>query len=161
MGNGTALKEYRQKILTAVLSEKTICELVLNRTVPVVTSDIQIELRENHIYDYAFVPEVQESEKTYIAFELSGRKPNKQGLYTNMKLNFYIFSHHGIIRHADGWLRTDLLDEQIQDLFNENKNFGKSEMHCTEDIPLKVGLYMYGRQLTFEVAEQSGNRCST
>lgn len=159
MSNGTALKEYRQKILTEVINQKTICELVLNRTIPLITSEIQDELIKDHIYDYAFVPDIQELEKTYIAFELSGRKPEKRSLYTNMRLNFYIFSHHGIIRHSTGYLRTDLLDEQIQELFNNNKDFDMGKTYCTDDIPLKVGNSFYGRTLTFEVAEQSVSGC--
>lgn len=158
LANGTELKEYRQKILTAIISNKIICELVLNRIVPVITEDIQNELTSNHIYKFAFVPDVQEEQKVYIAFELSGRKPNKRSLYTNMKLNFYIFSHHGIIKQSEGYLRTDLIDEQIQDLFNVNKDFGIGKMYCTEDNPIKIGS-CYGRQLTFEVAEQSVSGC--
>lgn len=159
VANGAELKEYRQKILTSVLNQKTICELILDRTIPIITSDIQDELTKDHIYDYAFLPEVQELEKTYIAFELGGRKPDKRSLYINVKINFYIFSHHGVIRHSTGYLRTDLLSEEIQELFNKNINFEFGKMFCTENIPLKVGTSCYGRQLTFEVAEQSIGGC--
>jgi hypothetical protein len=157
--NGTELKEYRQKVLTLLLNSKTTCELVLNRIIPDITLEIQDELTSGYIYNYAFVPNVQEDQKTYIAFELSGRKPNKASLYTNMKLYFYIFSHCNIIKHPTGYLRTDLIDEQIQSIFNENKDIGIGKMYCTSDDYLKVSNFFYGRQLCFEVKEQSISGC--
>lgn len=160
MGNGEELKEYRQKILTALINSRDICELVLDRTIPVITEDVQNELTNYHIFKYAFVPNVQDEQKTYVAFDLSGRKPNRASLYKNMKLNFYVFSHSRIIKHSTGYLRTDLIDEQIQSLFNEGRDFGIGKMYCTADDSLKVGSSYYGRQLSFECREQSVDRCS-
>lgn len=160
MGNGGELKEYRQKILTALINNHDICELVLNRNVTTITADIQDELTNNHIFKYAFVPNVQDDEKTFIAFEINGRTSNNTNLYKNISLSFFIFSHANVIRYKTGHLRTDLIDECVQDLFNENNDFGVGLMYCTEDKYLKVSNNYYGRQLTFKVKDMNVSRCN-
>lgn len=161
MANGTELKTYRQKILTLLLNDKEICELILNRTISDIDdADVQNELTENNIYKYRFVPNTPDEQKTYVAFELSARANGDDYVYKKMKLMFYIFTHHDIISHSTGYLRTDLLDERIQDIFNENKDFGLGKMKCVGDDPLNVNASYYGRQLEFIVKERNGSRCN-
>lgn len=159
-GNGEELKEYRQKVLSCLINSREICELVLDRSIPVITSEIQDELTDRHIFKYAFLPSLSENEQSYITFELSGRKPNKKSLYKNMKLYFFVFSHHRTIKHRTGYLRTDLIDEQIQYLFNENNDFGIGKMYCTSDDYIKIGDSYYGRQMVFECLEQGRSGCN-
>lgn len=159
-GNGEELKEYRQKVLSYLINSRELSELVLDKKVPVITAEIQDELTDNHIYKYAFLPSLSGNEQTYITFELSARKPNKKSLYKNMKLHFYVFSHHKVIKHKTGYLRTDLIDEQIQYLFNENNSIGIGKMYCTSDDYIKIGDSYYGRQMTFECLEQGRDGCN-
>lgn len=159
MANGSELKEYRQKIMSAIINDKDICELVLDRTISEIDSDIQDELTDKYIFKYAFVPDSIDEENTYITFDLSAQRMSNSPLFKNITLSFFMFSHHNIMRYSTGDLRTDLIDERIQSLFNENRDFGFGIMYCESDSPLRIGNAHYGRQLSFKVKDQSVTRC--
>jgi len=147
--------------MKALINEKTVCELVLNRTVlDVDDADMQDELLNNNIFNFAFIPDTESEERTYITFELCGKAIGNTGLYKNISLYFFIFSHHNLIRDkSSGYLRTDLLDEQIQTLFNDNRDFGFGKMTCLSDDYLRVNNSHYGRQLVFKTKELNSSRC--
>lgn len=161
MANGTELKNYRTKIMTALINDPMICSLLLNRTITDTDdADMQEELLNGHIFSYSFVPSVQDEQKSYITFEISSKKAKKFETRKGMRLVFSVFSHHAIIRDKrTNYLKTDLLDERIQHLFNENKDFGIGNMYCIEDNPLRFTDSHYGRQLVFVVSEIAVSRC--
>ena len=153
-GNAALLKEYRQKIMEALVNNKELCEYVLDRNIITLDSDTQDEISNEHIYKYIFVPNVQEEEKTFITFDIDCESSNNTDLYHNVTLYFFIFSHANIIKDkATGYLITDLIDERVQDLFNENVDFGIGLMTCKSDKYLAVGNSMYGRRLIFRVKD--------
>lgn len=139
--------------MSALVNDKSTCELLLNRAITDIDSDIQDELTDGHIFKFLFVPGVLEDEKVYIAFDLKGRKIGSTNLYKNMTLYFFIFSHPNIIKTISGNLRTDLIDERVQYLFNANTDFGIGKMVCTDDDIFKGGNQYYGRTLTFETMD--------
>lgn len=158
MANGSELKEYRQKIMSAIINDKDICELVLNRTISEIDSDIQDELTDKYIFKYAFVPNTPDEQKTYITFELEGIATGAESTYKNMSLSIYMFSHYGIIKHSSGYLRTDLIGERVQYLFNNNTDFGIGKLICVSDSPLVSNNY-YGRNQRFRVKDINYSNC--
>ena len=160
------LKEYRSKIKKVLINNIELAELILNREIDADSfdADIQSELDE-HIFSFAFIPDFQGKANTFITFELSSKNNKGTGLYRNMALFFFIFTHHSLINpkttHGQytRYLRTDLIDEIILDLFNENLNFGCGKMKCVSDEFLKVNNDYYGRQLRFEVSDLAKKVC--
>jgi hypothetical protein len=154
MSNASALKEYRQVILEQILNNKTICELVLNRTISVVDADIQTELTDYHIFKFPYVPDSVDEEKTFITFDMGGDMDRNSTDFKNMSIYMFIFSHKKIIKDSTtGDLRTDLIDEQIQGLFNNQDCFGLGLIRCQRDDYLSVGSNFHGRRLTFVTKE--------
>lgn len=151
MANGEELKEYRQKVLTTLLNDKDTCELVLCRGVSDIDdADIQDELREGHIYRFPYIPKTDENANTYITFEISAKKSPVNDTYKRMTLFFYIFCHQDIMDDKEsGYLRTDLLNERVQKLFNKNPNIGIGQLVCTSDEFLRVSKSYCGRMLKF------------
>jgi hypothetical protein len=145
--------------MTELLNDEVLCRLVLNRDITEIDADIQTELRKNNIFRYKKIPNVQEEKRAYVTFEMSSRKTDKNSIFKGMRLNFFVFSHEDIINTDDGYLRTDLMDERVQYLFNENTDFGIGKMVCVSDDPMSVGIEYQGRSLLFEVSDLSSNLC--
>lgn len=160
------LKEYRSKIKTRIINNKSLAELVLNRKIEddFFDADVQSEMDE-HVFSFAFIPDFQGTAKTYLTFEISSQSNGGTGLYKNVSLYFFIFTHHSLInpKSTHGkytrYLRTDLMDEEIIDMFHENINFGCGKMKCVSDDYLKVNNDYYGRQLKFVVSDLSWRVC--
>jgi hypothetical protein len=161
-GNATELKEYRQKIMIALVNDKLLCELLLGRTISTLTSDIQDELKTKQIFRHMFVPEVQLEEKAYITFDLNGEANNRDGVYKNMSLDFVVFCHYKCLNDENtNYLRTDLMTERIQYLFNENisNDFGIGLLKCFSDRYTVVNNTHYGRKVSFRTAALNSRLC--
>ena len=158
-GNGSEIIEYREKIMTALLNDKPLCEYVLNQTITILDDDIQVVLKKNNIYNFPYVPDVQEQAKTYITFDIDGENSNRTNLYKDMSLYFWIFAHKSIIQDDDGNLRTDLIDERVQYLFNDNEDFGIGKMYLSKDKMLSVGENFCGRRLVFITKDLNKANC--
>lgn len=159
LANAEEIPVYRQKIMEALINNKSVCELVLNRTITEIDSDIQDELTNGHIYKFPYVPDVQETAKTYINFDIDGENSNATNLYKDMSLYFWIFSHKSIIKHSTGDLRTDLLNIQVQRLFNDNADFGIGKMFLLRDRMFTYGDDYAGRRLIFQVKDLNKANC--
>lgn len=162
----SSLKKYRSKIKTEIIQNRALAELILNRKISEddFDSDVRTELND-HVFSFAYIPEFQGQPKTFLTFELSGRATGNTGLYKDMSLYFFIFTHHSLInpKSTHGqyvqYLRTDLMDEEIVDMFNENLNFGCGKMRCFTDDFLRVNNDYYGRQLKFGVSDLAKKVC--
>lgn len=110
MANGRELKKYRQKIMTEILNDKQICELLLARTIPTTDdADLQDELTKNNVFKFAFIPDTQEVERNYITFDITSVARNAKDLYKNVKLTMNIICHRNFMNHETGYLRSDLI----------------------------------------------------
>lgn len=158
-GNGKEIKEYRSKIMTLLLNDKPLCEYVLNQTITILDSDTQELLKKQNIFNFPYVPDVQEDERVYVTFDIDGENSNRTNLYKDMSLYFWIFSHKNIIQDGDGNLRTDLIDERVQYLFNDNENFGIGKMYLSRDKMLSVGQNFSGRRLVFNTMDLNKANC--
>lgn len=159
-GNGRELKEYRQKIMTAMLNYKYLCELVLNDIITTMDdSDLQDRITKNYIFKFAYIPDTQEEAKTYITFDITSNSSASNDMYKNVKLTMNIICHKSLIDHPSGYLRSDMIDECLQDLFNDNYDFGVGKMTCVGDSPIRINNTHYGRQIDFVSKEFNTPKC--
>lgn len=161
-----SLSDYRVKIKAKLLENKELAELLIDKklTESEFDADIQYEL-DKHIYSFAYLPDFSGKAKTYITFELGNKAFDKNGLYKNITLYFYIFTHNSLMfpksiyGQYTKYLRTDLIDEEIVGMFHNNYDFGVGKMLCISDDYLKVNNDYYGRQILFRVKDLAKDVC--
>ncbi len=167
-GYGSELKIYRQNLIQRIINDQTICELVLRRLITDMDDDtISTEMLQ-HVFRFRKVPKVAEIQTTYITMFIQGRKSSINDVYKRCKIYVYIFSHEDIIdvkisevgavgsesRKRLGYLRTDLIDERIEDLFNGYRDLGSmGVLKLVNADDLYIGDGYHGRQLEFETTD--------
>ncbi len=161
-----SLSDYRVKIKSELLKNKSLAELLIDRKIDEngFNADIQHEL-EKHIYSFAYLPDFDGKAMTYLTFEVGNKAFDSNGLYKNITLYFYVFTHNNLMlpKATRGqytkYLRTDLIDEEIIGMFHNNYDFGVGKMLCISDDYLKVNNDYYGRQMVFTVKDLAKDMC--
>jgi hypothetical protein len=161
LANFIELKDYRSKIMRILLNNAQICSILLGRVITDTDdAEMQETLRDKQIHRVAFTPSVSVDTKTYICYELRLVSAGFNSNRSKVTLLFYIFSHkNDIVDSNTNYLKTDLLDEQIQYLFNENMDFGIGKVKCTSDDLFALGENYYGRKIEFQVPDLTTNKC--
>ena len=156
------IPEYKCKIIEHLVNDKNVCQLILNRSISDLDSDIQDEVKK-YINQYWFIPYAQEDEHTYINFDLAGTAEG-QGITNNkLALGIYVFCHHRLMYcdFSDGitplefkkGTRIDHLNIALQRIFNGSFDFGVGKMKLNKDNPKQVNAVYYGRELGFSVSD--------
>lgn len=113
------LKTYRQYIMKTLCSNKDIVSLLTDK------KEVELPCRDlmyKNIFPYAYTPDPTKETNTFICFRLSIPHVSNKTCKT-VGIVFYIFTHQSLIRTEDG-LRTDLIGETIEELFNGTYDIG-------------------------------------
>ncbi len=168
LANGKEIIEYKNSILLKLISNKDICQLILNREITNMDdADMQNEVQEN-LYDFLYLPSVQKSEGTFVTFDISGDASGQGNIHKTTILMIYALSHHNLMRIPPLFSgvvpqeykrgnRVDHLNCTIQSIFNGNYDFGIGKMKLAKDNPIQVNDVYYGRSLSFRVSDFSSN----
>jgi len=146
---------YKNTILTKLISNENIVKALGNNVanfldVPF-TANPRTLLFEN-IFPYAFVPDTQEDQQSYITIMFKFKKGKHY--YKVGSIGFYVFSHKDILKTNYPWLRTDYIINQIDEIFNESKELGIGELQFNRMEDVKVsnvhsGCYIEYTDLSF------------
>lgn len=142
------LTEYRGKIMKLICSDQEIVNLLTekpNSTVP------DRSLIYKNVFPYAYTPDVTKDTKTYVCFRIYVPEVQSKTFKT-MNIVFYIFSHQDYIRTGDG-LRTDLIAEKIENLFNGAMELGVGRMKLTGMDDISPSSTFHGIALEYSVSE--------
>jgi len=166
LANSEEIIMYKNTILTKLINDKDVCQLILNRTISDMTdSDMQSEVKK-YIRKYWYMPYTAEDEGTYITFDIGGTAYGQGTINKKNMLGLYVFTHHKLmecefspigttpIEYKVG-TRVDILNAFIQKLLNGSLDFGKGVLKLMKDPPKPINNVYYGRELLFEVPEWS------
>jgi len=167
LANGRERIEYKNRILQKLLSHKDLCQLILNDYIDDITdSDVQNEVKK-HIKRYWFVPYTQENMGTFIAFDLAAKAEGQGTVNKKTGLGFYLFTHVDLMdvnftngntpQEYKSGIRTDLMNTYIQEIFNENFDFGLGKLKLIRENPKQINSVYYGLELYFEVPDSSSD----
>lgn len=121
-----------------LLSSEGICKaLYYNKTNFLDQSDIAdpSELIYSKIYPYKFIPDVNSDQSSFITMSFGKYRPVghyfKSGFVT-----LYVIMHRDLYRTDYGFLRTDYILGEIEELINSQRGlgFGKPEFHDMDEI---------------------------
>lgn len=128
---------YKLKVLDKLKESDVISKLLHYDTSdamrkPNLTEDEKDDLIYSRIYPYRFVPDIIENQGTYITIGLGSVRLYEQGYdiyddFTSAQLNFFIFTHQGLMRTNSG-IRQDLLVAEVSKIFDKDRTLGIGEL---------------------------------
>jgi len=161
LANGAEIISYKSLILSKLLNDKDVCQLILNRQIlDMDDADMQTEV-ERYIRPYWYIPYTQTDAATYITFDIGGFSEGQGDIHKKANLGVFLFSHVSLEKcnfapYKTG-IRTDHLNVAVQSIFNGSYDFGIGEMKLLKDNPRQINEMYYGRELTFQVSDWSGD----
>lgn len=142
------LTEYRSKIMKLICSDQEIVDLITDKPNSAVPDR---SLMYKNIYPYAYIPDVTKTTETFVCFRIYIPEVQNKTFKT-MNIVFYIFSHQDYIRTSDG-LRTDLIANRIENLFNGTMDLGVGRMKLTGMDDISPASTFHGIALEYSVSE--------
>ena len=142
------LKQYRSNIMKTICSDQDIVDLI-NETSGSTVPDRSLIYK--NVFPYAYTPDKTTDTNTYVCFRIYVPEIRNK-TFKIMNLVFYVFTHQSHIRTSNG-LRTDLLAERIEALFNGSMDYGVGRLTLTGVNDVNISNYFHGLALEYSVSE--------
>jgi len=142
------LRQYRSDIMKAICSDQGIVDLI-NETSGSTVPDRSLIYK--NVFPYAYVPDKTTDTNTYVCFRIYVPEVRSK-TFKIMNLVFYAFTHQSHIRTSNG-LRTDLLAERIEALFNGSMDYGVGRLKLTGVNDVSISNSFHGLALEYSVSE--------
>ncbi|WP_253957055.1 hypothetical protein [Paenibacillus oleatilyticus] len=112
-------------------------------------SDPADELVYNHIFPYRFIPEVNESKKTFITlslrkFQLINNSFKKGLIYLN------IFTHRDLFKTDYGCTRIDFILNKVDEMFNQKRGIGIGQLEFVDMDEIVVNEKYQGNYICYK-----------
>jgi hypothetical protein len=104
-------------------------------------------VKYKNIFPYNFVPETAEETGVYVCYNVSvPRVYNKT--FKALTIQFYVFCHQSVIKMKQG-IRTDLIAEEIDGIFNGTMAIGLPRMALQSVEPLNPVEKYHGLEIIY------------
>lgn len=157
MSEGSVLKDigaYKNKLISAFIASKDICELLLYGKKNYTEDDIE-NLIYTQIFPYLYTNETQQETLPYLCVEVDiPRIPT--GTIKDMRLIVWAYSHKKCMKYnKKGYLgtRIDILADMVERQLRDSNKFGIGKLEllsCTYFFPNSE---YYGRQMIFSIPD--------
>jgi len=152
MARFTELGEYKNTILSELVTNKNIVKALGNSEsnfLDISPIDNPMSLIWNKIFPYSYVPEAQAEQKSYITVLFHGfRLVN--GEFKAGYITFYVFCHHSLMRTSYSSLRTDMIVNYIDEIFNKTTNLGIGKLQFEKMDDIKIDSNHFGCAVTYK-----------
>lgn len=144
--------EYRKKIMDEICNSKELVKLFgcENEEYP---EDI---IPYRYSYPHEYIPETITKTERYINFEISATIDEKNNVYKNLIIYFFVMCHKDAIRYTDNdrqYLWYDKATCALDNLFCKNDVLGIGKTFLTSNAPYAPQKEFMGRLLKFEVKD--------
>lgn len=158
MSRLSEITTYKNTILTQLIQNDNIVKALGNVSpnfldLPSITQPRDLLFK--NIFPYAFIPDSQDIQNSYITAMFKFRNDTRSGNFYKLGcVGFYVFSHQDIIKTDYPWLRPDFIVGEIDMLFNESRDLGigKLQFNRMEDVKLSnvhSGCYIEYSDMSF------------
>jgi hypothetical protein len=119
--------DYKNELMKTLCSNKEIVRLVTDSSsAPVPNYD----LAYSQIFPYEYIPDVVETGKTFICFDVDIASVADKTYYVPA-VYLWVFTHKSKMRLDEGGIRVDKLASEIDKELNGNRNFGLGELNLS------------------------------
>ncbi|MBU7316144.1 hypothetical protein KQX66_10760 [Paenibacillus sp. SM 69] len=153
MARFNELSEYKFTIINRLLDCDELCKAVSYNDTDFLmrssVSDPADELVYNHIFPYRFIPEVNESKKTFITlslrkFQLINNSFKKGLIYLN------IFTHRDLFKTDYGCTRIDFILNKVDEMFNQKRGIGIGQLEFVDMDEIVVNEKYQGNYICYK-----------
>lgn len=156
MSKFSELNQNLMTILSKLISSQNLCKLIkYNSSNPLSEADIDdtSELLFSSIYPYPFTPEVSDTADTVINVVFDGFELGKDNIYfKNSQLTFVVICNNKVWR-IDGMLRPFAILNEIDQLFNFQRDIGIGKMLFDNGQLLWVNSQYSGYKVTYNICD--------
>lgn len=126
LGRFEHLSRDKFNIIEALIQSKEIVKAVGNDIPNFKDNDIEEPelLLYKNIFPYRFVPDLTDTEHTFIALSFEGYQPTKGQKFKYGRVIFNVFTHNNLQRTDYQELRPDYIIKHIDKLFNNTRVIG-------------------------------------
>lgn len=146
-------RKYRSTALHMIAENQVIKDLITNTQGSTERSE---DLINHYIFPYEYLPGATEEGKTCITMLMSAPYVSNRSIL-HVKIVFYIFTYEGLMwaNDSDGvaCLRTDLICEEIDKMFNGSDSFGLKLKLSSRRDGYQPAKRFHGVQLIYETSD--------
>lgn len=137
------LSKYKIEIMKSLCLDEKIQRLIL--LLP--SQNNGKEMMYKNIFPYSFIPDTVTKASTFICFDLEVKRVQNR-TFKDIDVMFWIFTHQTLMRTNDG-IRIDLLANEVDNIFNGNKNFGLGTMELKLVTLMSPAKDYHGKTLVY------------
>lgn len=138
----------KEKMLKIFLSDKTIVDLLTNKTTTPLPA---LDLRYTQVFPYHWLSSTITEQKSYLCFSVSVPRVESPAI-KDVEIKIWVFSHEGIMRTTKG-PRIDLLVAAIDRLLNGGMGFGVGKVNLLGTREISPAKDFYGFELRYLVKD--------
>lgn len=159
MANSQELTRYKQQIMSLIINNEKIVELIDN---PDVTLENSEELIGKNVFNFIRLPEAPEEERTYICIEVD--IPDIRNAYYNkmfkeLIVTIYIITAERLMPTKYGGTRTDLISAELDTMLNDFQGIGFNKIKCISNTSNGIGVKHRCRIMTFTTQDLINSGC--
>lgn len=146
--------EIKRKIMMKLYNDPEIVRLIDNKDIDPENPD---DLIYRNIFPYAKVDFTQQQVGSYITLKLDYPSINKNEIYKNAELSFYVVCNNQCMKVDGGYTRTDAIANRIIENFNWSVFLGfRIELVLEDENPIDENFYY--KRLVFTSVSPNGMR---
>ncbi len=164
MANSQELTRYKQQIMSLIINNEKIFELIDNPNVDFETSE---KLIGKNVFNFIRLPEAPEEEKTYICIEVDipdirntyYNKMFKNKMFKEVIVTIYIITAERLMPTKYGGTRTDLISAELDTMLNNYQGIGFDKIKCISNVANGIGVKHRCRIMTFTTEDLIDGMC--
>ena len=163
MSKSSCIRAWKNKIMGELSQDDAIIDaLGLN------DGESPDDLVWNRLFPHYYIPETQDSVKTYILVEIdiperrTRYESSDSNIWVHPTIVFYVLTHQDDMRLnmiGESGTRMDYLAELIEDKYQSRDDFGVGTLQLKSDIAGSVNTTYRFRQLVFEAVDLDNGLC--
>lgn len=160
MMNLEELGEFKNKVVSKLINDPNIIDVLLGDLNKIDDPEVALLGKDNSgeggcVFKFEFVPDTQESSKTFLCIEVVPEKTNGDSV-TEMSIYVFCYCSKNIMqtyhRKGQSGTRVDMLASDIDKILNGNTEFGIGPLEWVGSSIYKPALAYYGRMLVYRVS---------
>lgn len=154
MSRFSELSTYKNTILSKLITNDGLVRAIyhnesnfLDASLPPITTPSSLIYK--NIFPYAYIPEAQDEQKTYITVMFNNFQLDK-AFYKVGNIGFYVFTHFSLMPTDYNVLRTDYILNQIDTLFNKTNDLGIGKLQFARMGDIKPSRVHFGSFIEYK-----------
>lgn len=156
MANGFEITRYKQQLISLIINNSAIVNLIDNKEIESVE-----DLIGENVFNFIRILESPEDEKTWIALEVDMPEVYSSGnhMFKKILITIYIITHERLMPTEYGGTRIDLISHELDKMLNGYTEIGKKPLELISNVSQAISVKHRCRIMKFKAEETNLNKC--